>query len=324
LIKEAIGYGSTIEEARENAVLKLNANDDADVQFDVIAFPKKKILGLFGGKKAEVKAFVEIPDEKKPHHKNAKPQKNNLKNKNHTKKENTKPVKPAKTSKPAKTAKPVITETEENFIPEAELPKDSRSFKAVTYLKPILENLGCTNITIKVAEKENSAIIDLEGDGLGILIGRRGETLDSLQYLAGLAANTGGGYFKVSLNIGDYRKKREETLRSLAIRICEQVKSTGKCRTLEPMNPYERRIIHTTVQSVEGVTSASFGEGVERRVVIGPEGSPLRPLRQNRSGKRDHHSNYRRNGKKPNNTVNSAPARAPKKDSDIPLYGKIN
>ena len=310
MIKEAIGYGSTIEEARENAVLKLNANDDADVQFDVIAFPKKKVLGLFGGKKAEVKAFVELPDEKKPHHKNAKPQKNNPKHKNHTKKENTKPAKPAKAA---------ITEAEENFIPEAELAKDSRSFKAVTYLKPILENLGCTNITIKVAEKENSAIIDLEGDGLGILIGRRGETLDSLQYLAGLAANTGGGYFKVSLNIGDYRKKREETLRSLATRICEQVKSTGKCRTLEPMNPYERRIIHTTVQSVEGVTSASFGEGVERRVVIGPEGAQLKPLRQNRNNNRRDHNNHRRNGKKPN-----APARAPKKDSDIPLYGKIN
>ena len=308
MIKEAIGYGATIEEARENAVLKLNANDDADVQFDVIAFPKKKVLGLFGGSKAEVKAFIELPDEKKPHHKNAKQPKNNPKHKNQPKKE---------------AAKPVSTENNETFIPEAELSKDSRSFKAVTYLKPILANLGCTNITIKVAEKENSAIIDLEGDGLGALIGHRGETLDSLQYLAGLAANTGGGYYKVSLNIGDYRKKREETLRNLAIRLCEQVKATGKCRTLEPMNPYERRIIHTTVQSIEGVTSASFGEGVERRLVIGPEGTQLKPLHQNRNHKRNN-NHHRRNDKKPNNTVNSAPSRAPKKDSDIPLYGKIN
>ena len=307
MIKEAIGYGATIEEARESAVLKLNVKEDMDVQFDVIAFPKKKVLGLFGGCQAQVKAFVELPDEKKKQ-KSPKQKKENQKAKPVAKKEATKPAKPAET-----------VETE-NFVSEDELSKDSRAYKAITYLRPILENLGCTNISIKVAEKENSAFIELEGDGLGVIIGHRGETLDSLQYLAGLAANTGGGYYKVSLNIGDYRQKREETLRNLAIRICKQVKSTGKCRTLEPMNPYERRIIHTAVQTIEGVTSASFGEGTDRRVVIGPEGAQLRPLRQNRN-RRD--SNHRRSSK-PQNTVSSAPAREPKKDSDIPLYGKIN
>ncbi len=309
MIKEAIGYGSTIEEAKENAVLKLNAKDDADVQFDVIACPKKKILGLFGGSKAEVKAFVEIPDQKKK----AKPQKQ--------KKETVNTPKQPKKEAVKENVKEALP-TEEAFISEENIDKNSRAGRAIAYLKPILESLGCTNISIKVAEKENSALIELEGDGLGVIIGHRGETLDALQYLAGLAANTGSGYYKVSLNIGDYRQRREETLINLAGRICEQVLETGKCRTLEPMNPYERRIIHTAVQGIDGVTSASFGEGSERRVVIGIEGTELKPLRQNRN-RRDNRGNRNRRPRN-NSNVTAAPQREPKKDSDIPLYGKIN
>ncbi len=309
MIKEAIGYGETIEQAKEDAVLKLNVSDDSDIGFDVLAFPKKKVLGLFGGNSAQVKAFIELPDPIKKD----KPQKQ--------KKENAKPQKTAKKETIAPKKATVSTKEELNFITEDQLPADSRAKSAIDYLKPILENLGCTNLSIKVAEKDNSAVIDLEGEGLGVIIGHRGETLDSLQYLAGLAANNGGGYFKVSLNIGDYRQRREKTLTNLAARICEQVLNTGKCRTLEPMNPYERRIIHTAVQNFDGVTSASFGEGAERRVVIGIEGTELKPLRQSnrrRDGRRDN-----RRPRNNNNAV-SAPAREPKKDTDIPLYGKIN
>ncbi|MBR6532846.1 MAG: KH domain-containing protein [Clostridia bacterium] len=306
MIKEAIGYGATIEEAKENAVLKLNVKEDADIEFDVLAFPQKKVLGLFGGSKAEVKAFIELPDPKPQ-----KVKKEKIAPKSEVKKE---------TQKPAKET-PKKEEATVKYVKESELSSDSRAAKAIAYLKPILENLGCTNISIKVAEKENSALIELEGEGLGVIIGHRGETLDSLQYLAGLAANSGGGYYKVSLNIGDYRQRREETLVSLASRICKQVLETGKCRTLEPMNPYERRIIHTAVQGFDGVTSASFGEGNDRRVVIGIEGTELKPLRR-RDNRRDNNRRPRNN--RSNNTVTSAPAREPKKDSDIPLYGKIN
>lgn len=313
MVKEAIGYGATTEEAYEDAVLKLEANDDADIQFEVIASPKKKVLGLFGGAKAQVRAYIEIAEPKKKEKSNAKP-----------KKENTKPKKEVK-KEAAKTVKAPVVQQEVSLVAESELPEGSRAKNAINYLKPILENLGCTNISLKVAEKENSALIELEGEGLGAIIGHRGETLDSLQYLAGLAANNGGGYYKVSLNIGDYRQRREETLINLAGRICKQVIETGKCRTLEPMNPYERRIIHTAVQNFDGVTSASFGEGAERRVVIGIEGTELKPLRQNR-GRRDDRRDNRRNrsNRGNNNTVVSSPLREPKKDSDIPLYGKIN
>ncbi len=300
MIKEASGFGLTVDEAKENAILNLNAADDADIQFEVITMPKKKTLGLFGGCKAEVKAFIELPDPK--------PAKVKKKTSSKAKNEG---VKKADTKHSDKD----FGELKD----ESEISSDSPAYRAIQYLKPILKSLGCENLKFKVGERENAALIELIGEDFGTIIGHRGETLDALQYLASLAANNGGGYFKVSLNIGDYRKKREETLINLANRISAQVLKTGKCRTLEPMNPYERRIIHTAVQAIEGVTSASFGEGISRRVVIGVEGKELRPMRNN-NGRRDTRS---RGPRTQSNTVN-APAREPKKDSDIPLYGKIN
>ncbi len=312
MIKEAMGFGDTIDEAREDAALKLGLAEDADVQFEVVTFPKKKTLGLFGGSKAEVRAFVELPD--------IKPKKEKKKA------EKVKANKPApEKAKNIETKKADAVKEYGEAVDISELPADSRPVKAVEFLKPILENLGCENVTFKVAQRDNAALIDLQGEGLGAIIGHRGETLDALQFLAGLAANNGGGYYKVSLNIGNYREKREDTLTNLAKRIAEQVLKTGKCRTLEPMNPYERRIIHTAVQSIEGVTSASFDEGINRRVVIGLEGTELKPLRNRndrRGGRRD--DRRRRGGSRPSNKVEVAPNREPKKDSDIPLYGKIN
>lgn len=311
MIKEAIGFGSTVDEAKENAILNLNASEDDDIQFEIITMPKKKTLGLFGGCKAQVRVFVELPDLKPKHKKKNNPK---LKKEESAKQETKKNENTAKAENSNSTAKdfgPLVSENE--------ISADSPAARAIAYLKPILKSLGCENVKFKVAQKENAALIELEGDGFGTIIGHRGETLDSLQYLASLAANNGGGYFKVSLNIGDYRKKREETLINLAKRISAQVLKTGKCRTLEPMNPYERRIIHTAVQSIDGVTSLSFGEGISRRVVIGVEGSEIKPMRSN-SHRRDNRS---RKPRTQSNVVN-APTREPKKDSDIPLYGKIN
>ncbi|MBE6733209.1 MAG: KH domain-containing protein [Ruminococcaceae bacterium] len=313
MIKEAIGVGETIEEAKENAIAQLNAKVDDDIQFDVLATPKKKVLGLFGGAKAEVKAFIELPDEK--------PKKNN-------KKQNTKsdknPQKAEKAEKASETKKSSTEKTVADDLSDAvdadTLAADSQPARAVAYIRSILKEFGCNDTKIKVAERQGGAYIMLEGEGLGAIIGHRGETLDALQYLAGLAANGAGGYYKVSLNIGDYRERREQTLTALAKRVSEQVLRTGKNRTLEPMNPYERRIIHTAVQEIEGVVSNSFGEGSARRVVISLEGGDPRP--QRREGGRGRNGNRDKN-RRPSNKV-EAPVREPKKDSDIPLYGKIN
>lgn len=307
MIKEARGFGSTIDEAREDAVAKLNAAADADLQFEVITFPKKKTLGLFGGSEAEVKVYIELPDEK--------PKKSSKKTEKKPAAKNTKAEKQPKKEEKA--------EEKEVDMPKAvdadSLDKDSKAAKAVAYIRTILSALNCGEVKISVAEKENTAFISLDGEDLGVIIGRRGETLDALQYLSGLAANSGGGYYKVTLNIGNYREKREDTLRCLAKRISAQVIKTGKSRALEPMNPYERRIIHTAVQEIDGVVSGSFGEGSARRVVIGVEGQEIKPPRFD---DRRRSSNRNRRSAKP--AVSSAPAREPKRDSDIPLYGKIN
>ena len=172
------------------------------------------------------------------------------------------------------------------------------------------------------AEGEDGAAIFLSGDGLGIVIGHRGETLDALQHLVSLAARTKAGYYKITLNIGDYRERREDALVSLAKRIAAGVLKTGRGKALEPMNPYERRIIHTTIQEIEGVTSASLGEGENRRVVIVVEGDDVRNVRfdRRRSGDRG------RNGRRPRRAAApkiTTPTREPKSDSDVPLYGKI-
>ncbi|MBQ6885258.1 MAG: KH domain-containing protein [Clostridia bacterium] len=308
MIKEAIGFGATVDEAKEDAILKLGAKIEEDVQFEIISLPKKKVLGLFGGAQAEVKAYVERPD--KPAKKNNKPAK---KAENNTKSE--KKEKPQKQE--VKKTEPKVEKPEVETVDQSQIDVNSPTGKAIAYLNAILKCLGCVNVEIKAAVYENSALIVLEGEGLGVVIGHRGETLDALQHLVSLAANNSGGYFKVTLNIGDYREKREQTLVSLANRVANQVKSNSRNRALEPMSAYERRIIHTAVQEIEGVCSASIGEGKNRRVVIFPEGgTPNMPRRDN---------NRRRNdrGRKPSNTVASAPTREPKRDTDIPLYGKI-
>lgn len=316
MIKEATGFGATIDEAKENAIINLGASDFDDIQFEIISMPKKKVMGIFGGAKAEVKAFIELPDKKPSKAKNTKPQekkeKANLEKKAEQKQASAK-------TEPKKAEKKALMDSQYGeSISENEVKKDSPTGKAIEYIKTVLNSLDCKDITIKVASKENASLIIIDGEDVSILIGRRGETLDALQYLASLVANNGGGHYRISLNIGNYRQKREETLTALANRIAESVLKTGKNRTLEPMNPYERRIIHTAVQNIEGVTSASFGEGTSRRVVIGVEGSEIKPMRNDRRG-------GRKNGNQKSHAVAATvSAREPKKDSDIPLYGKIN
>ena len=310
MIIEEIGRGSTLDEAKEDAILKLGISEDEDFEFDIISMPKKKIMGIFGGSDAEVKVWITRPD--KPGEKKSKTKKENKKEKKSTKAESKKAAKTEK--EPAKEINAVDAET---------LTPDNRSYKAVSYLKNVLPLLGCENLKIKVAENEDSATIFLEGDGLGIVIGRRGETLDAFQHLASLAARTKSGYYKITLNIGDYRERREDALVSLAKRIAAGVLKTGRGKALEPMNPYERRIIHTTIQEIEGVTSASLGEGENRRVVVVLEGEDVKSVHIGRSRNTDRRGRNDRRQRRPAAPKITTPTREPKSDSDVPLYGKI-
>ena len=142
---------------------------------------------------------------------------------------------------------------------------------AEAYLRKVLAGLGVEDFTCTVTEQDNGCVISLDGENLGFIIGRRGETLDALQYLTGLVANRAdNAYYRVTLDIGNYREKREQALVALARRLGAQTAKTGRRNSLEPMNPYERRIIHTTVQQMEGVISWSVGSDDRRHVIIGP------------------------------------------------------
>jgi spoIIIJ-associated protein len=138
----------------------------------------------------------------------------------------------------------------------------------ISFLKPIFDKMGIET-DIDIEQTEDQIVVRLNGDDIGIVIGRRGETLDALQYLLSLVINRKlDSYTRVILDVADYRQKREETLVRLANRVAEKVTRSRKNLTLEPMNPYERRIIHATLQNHKYVDTQSIGEEPNRKVVI--------------------------------------------------------
>lgn len=213
---------------------------------------------------------------------------------------------------------------------------------AVEYVQTILDDMGLAGTEIKVIKDGDNAILNLEGEGLGVIIGRRGETLDALQYLTGLVANRiEGDYVRISIDSGNYREKREKTLEALARKIAITAVKTGRSSTLEPMNPYERRIIHAAVSQITGATSTSIGEEPNRKVVISSANARKYDDRPRSGGYSDRKPRQGGSGsgyKKPYQRTDSAPKApvqkpaepaiqtAPKPDEavgDKPLYSKI-
>lgn len=166
--------------------------------------------------------------------------------------------------KSVKASKPIEVITDEAEIKEIEE-------RAVVFLKDVFAsmNLGEVEITSKYNTTDGCLEVDFEGEDMGILIGKRGQTLDSLQYLTSLVVNKGKtNYIRVKLDTEDYRKRRKETLENLARGIAYKVKKTRKPVILEPMNPYERRIIHSALQGNKFVETVSEGEEPYRHVVV--------------------------------------------------------
>lgn len=197
--------------------------------------------------------------------------------------------------------------------------------KAEDYLKMMLTGLGIENPAVTFEEDDEDIRVTLDcGEDYGSVIGRRGETLDAIQYLTRLVINKGNeGYKRVSLNVGDYREKRESTLRALARKNAARVKKYGRNVVLDPMNPYERRIIHTTIQEIEGVTSHSVGSDGERKVVISLEDGVKPTNGGYRGGNRGRDNRGR--GRAPRSEYQPAVSnRPPRSDSTgASLYGKI-
>ncbi len=327
MIHEAIATGATIDEAIANAKKELGAPAEADVRIEVLATPQKKILGLFGGSPAKAKAWYETPDA---------PAKKEV-----PEKKAPKAAKAPKAEKPQPAVKAEVKAEEEVKVPaEERTPVDisaSASLtSAVNYLTSVLKGMGVASLTVDAFRTaEDEIILELDcGDDYGIVIGRRGDTLDSIQYLTRLVANKQkkeNEYLRISINVGNYREKRKNTLRELAKKNSEKVLKYGRNVTFEPMNPYERRIIHTAVQEIEGVTSYSVGADAGRRVVISlAEGvKPTHPSKGGYGRGRGGKGGYNRGGRggRSSNTVNAAPTRAPRTDAGaekVSLYGKIN
>ena len=252
--REVIAIGKDVQEAQANAAELLGASAADNIVYEVLEFPKKGFLGI-GAQPAKVKATVELPDEAPARHE-----------KRHQKK-NEEIVLPKEPAEPREAMKPdseiVLTKIE---AAEGE----DRSFDFVNRL---LSNLGINATATLYRQDEGGRRICIDGEDAGMLIGHHGETLDALQYLSNLACskkNINGErlHDHVTVDIGSYRAKREETLRALARNKAEKVLRYKKSQTLEPMNPYERRIIHSEVQSIAGVSTNSIGSENNRRVVM--------------------------------------------------------
>ena len=150
----------------------------------------------------------------------------------------------------------------------------SQSDDARMFLSDVFDKMK-VSVDIEAEEDEESVLLKVKGKDSGIIIGRRGETLDALQYLTSLVVNKNkDGYKRVTIDIENYRQKREETLVRLANRLAERVSRYRKNVTLEPMNPYERRIIHSSLQNNKYVETYSVGEEPNRKVVITPKQAP--------------------------------------------------
>ena len=181
-----------------------------------------------------------------------------------------KPAAAAENAEPAaetEEVQPAPIETEP-FVatPEEELTEETKSARA--FLAGLTEKMGVP-AEIAVSQSEEQLRMVLSGENMSILIGRRGETLDALQYLTSLNVNRGReDYLRVSLDTENYRAKREEALRKLAVRMAGRCKKSGRRVALEPMNPYERRILHSALQADPDVTTHSEGEEPYRRVII--------------------------------------------------------
>ncbi len=314
MIKEAIGVAATIEEARKMAIENLNAPVEADVKVEIVTFPKKKVLGLFGGADAQVKAYYD--DGKKEEKKASKPQpkKEEKKEPKKTEAKKPQPKKEVKKEAPKQEVKKEAPAIDLSTIEAKETP-------ATAYLKSILEGMDFTGVSVTAKETDEDIYFEIVcEEDYGNIIGRRGETLDALQYLTRLFVNRSENNNKrVALNVGDYRSRREETLKALAKRQANRVLKYSRSTALEPMNPYERRIIHTAIQEIEGVTSHSVGEGDRRRVVITPEGGEKRGNYRN-----DRRGGGRREKRAP--YVPETPAEPREKKVDVAtssLYGKI-
>ena len=282
MIRTQESTGKTVDEAFAKACALLGVQaEDENVSREVLEYPQK--TGFLGLKTTPAKVRVSVEEPDAPAAVPAKPVEVVAEQPVETAApvQETAPVAeevPAAVAEPAAPAaeqasaaqQPAEAAEEAEEVEEPIVIEENAKVKAaVDYLKEVIALMGVENVTFSAVQKGEATIIRLDGEKLGALIGRRGETMESLSYLASLVANRlEGDYIKLGLDVAGYRDKRESDLTALAQRIGAKVRKTGRSFAMEPMNPYERRIIHSAIGKMEGVRSESKGEGRDRRVVI--------------------------------------------------------
>ena len=286
MLKEIIATGKDITLAKENARAALGAGPLDDVNFEIIDLGSRGFLG-FMAKPAKVKATIEVPDVHEPRQKKERPvrEKENKENadsaKNDGNKETRKPGNKKRNNHKKHDNKKKENRAEEAksvVIPEPELKMERREVAegedmSYDFIKTVIADIGLSAEAELYACEDGTRRITIVGDDASTLIGHHGDTLDALQYLANLACarkNIHGERDKsrVTLDIEGYRAKREETLRALARRMAAKALRNRRSVMLEPMTPYERRIIHSEIQGIEGVSTNSVGSDSNRKIVI--------------------------------------------------------
>ena len=276
MIRKQEATGKTVDEARAKACALLGVQaDDLNVSCEVLEMPQK--TGFLGLKLTPAKVCVSVEEPDAPAAPAVEEKKAPVQEQAAPAPAVEAPAAPAepeaKAEEPAAPAAEAAAEQPAAEEEETEEPinieENAKVKAAVDYLREVIALMGVENVTFSAVQKGEATIIRLDGEKLGALIGRRGETMESLSYLASLVANRlEGDYIKLGLDVAGYRDKRESDLTALAQRIGAKVRKTGRSFAMEPMNPYERRIIHSAISKMEGVRSESKGEGRDRRVVI--------------------------------------------------------
>lgn len=257
--------GKTVAEALADAVKQLGCTEN-DVDYEVLEAPSKGFLGLFGVKPARIKAT-----------------------KKETAVQAAAPVTVTEEKEAISSKAPAAeVQTEATVAVEPTVPAEEQLARAEQFLREVFEAMGI-EVTWQKTNAEDGVVFNLEGENLGILIGKHGQTLDSLQYLVNLTANRGvaEGRVRVIIDIEGYRSRREETLMRLAGHLAEKACRIGEEVHLEPMNRHERKIIHMALQDNRRVSTYSAGDEPRRYVVIVP--------RRRRSRRRDYEVQERYN-----------------------------
>ena len=272
--KTMVATGKTIDLAIEAALTQLGMDRDS-VSVQVLSQAKSGFLGI-GAQPAKVQITYEAPDPAPRTALSSASRSKPKAKKPEAPKEEVKPVAP---KQEVKSAAPKVERKPEPKVEAPKAPKEPKVYapaepgsveeKIETFLKGLLENMGSKAVPHAVKGEGNTYNVELTGADLGYLIGRRGDTLDALQHLSNYTINRGvEGRIRINVDAEDYRAKREDSLSRYARKKAQQVLKARRRTTLEPMNAYERHVIHAALQDMENITTHSTGTEPNRRVVI--------------------------------------------------------